>query len=53
MAVSRCRCGERMRASSSRRAGEYQIRYVACPRCHERRREVVKAEEIWRRKRDR
>jgi hypothetical protein len=48
---TRCRCGERMKVDSSRRAGGLQVRYLECTRCKARRREVVDADQVWRRKR--
>jgi hypothetical protein len=48
--MRKCNCGERMKVDSSRRAGELQVRYLECPRCKARRRQVVEADQIWRRK---
>lgn len=44
------KCGKAlMGAVSSRAAGDYQIRYLKCPRCGSSCRSVVKAETIRRR----
>lgn len=43
-------CGGRCRVESSKRAGDRQVRYVACQDCRQRRRQVVTAAQVWRRK---
>lgn len=48
---SKCNCGERMKVASSRPSGSLQVRYLECPKCRSRRRQVVTADQVWRRKR--
>ena len=43
------RCSERLRVCSSKRAGASQVQYVECLSCRHRRRQVVPAENVWRR----
>jgi hypothetical protein len=51
MPASKClRCGGRCRVESSKRAGPAQVQYVECQSCRQRRRQVVPAEAVWRRK---
>jgi hypothetical protein len=39
-----------MRVDSSKRAGPNQVQYVECQSCRERRRLIVPATQVWRRK---
>lgn len=45
------KCQERLRVCSSKRAGPVQVQYVECLSCRLRRRQVVPAENVWRRSR--
>jgi transcription elongation factor Elf1 len=49
MSTAECpRCGCRMRVETSRRAGEFQLQYLACRNCGGKARRAVKARDIFR-----